>query len=275
MKCPYCGQHNDADEDKCVYCGKSLQRAHKEQSVILTGMIAIVFILLVGSAGFMFTTRGLDMSLINQNTINDTLTAAADDTTTQTGTEDAAAAEEATDSTGTDTQAASSTSSITGSLVDASQVREVMDLEGYSRVTISEAAATSTTPAEDGGDLYGPQSAVDDSDDTSWQEGADGQGVGEQLTLTFDRDYGVKYIFLKLGSWTSENYYYQNNRPETLAITVGGNTFNVSFPDEMTEYCVELSDTVTTNQITLQIENAYVGTAWDDTCITNVEVEGF
>ena len=275
MKCPYCGQHNDSEEDNCIYCGKSLRRAHKEQSIILGGMIAIVFILLVGSAGFLFASRGLDMSLINQNTINDTIQAQAETETTEEAQAEAAPETEE-QTTETETEAPQvSVAQVTGTLVDADHVREVMDLEGYSRATIAEATATSSTPADDGSDIYTAKSAVDDSDDTSWQEGADGQGVGEQLLLNLDRDYGVRYIFLKLGSWTSENYYYQNNRPETLSITVGDSTFSVSFPDQMTEFCVELSEDVTTSQIVLQIENAYVGTAWDDTCITNVEVQGY
>lgn len=275
MKCPYCGKKNDLDEEKCVYCGKSLKRAHKEQNIILTGMIAIVFVLLIGTAAFMFAMRGLDMSLIDQNTINTAIAEAQDDaeeTADSTAVPEAAAAE------GQEqpepTQEAAEVQ-VGGTLVNASDIREVMDLQGYSRAVITDAQATSTTPADDGSDLYGPQSAIDDSDDTSWQEGADGQGVGEQLILTLDRDYSVKYVFLKLGSWTSDNSYYSNNRPETLNVTVGGNTFSISFPDEKTEYCIELSQDVTTNQVVLQIQNAYVGSAWDDTCITNVEIEGY
>ncbi len=275
MKCPYCGQKNDLDEEKCVYCGKSLKRAHKEQNIILTGMIAIVFVLLIGTAAFMFAMRGLDMSLIDQNTINTAIAEAQDDAEE---TADPTAVPETEAAEGQEqpepTQEAAEVQ-VGGTLVNASDIREVMDLQGYSRAVIADAQATSTTPADDGSDLYGPQSAIDDSDDTSWQEGADGQGVGEQLILTLDRDYSVKYIFLKLGSWTSDNSYYSNNRPETLNVTVGGNTFSISFPDEKTEYCIELSQDVTTNQVVLQIQNAYVGSAWDDTCITNVEIEGY
>ena len=83
---------------------------------------------------------------------------------------------------------------------------------------------------------------LDGNLETSWQEGVDGSGIGEQVTFYLDRVYEVNYLAFNLGNWRTDDYYRQNNRPETLKITMNGRETLVEFPDEKTKQWVAVEE---------------------------------
>ncbi|MCK4515561.1 MAG: ankyrin repeat domain-containing protein [Spirochaetaceae bacterium] len=148
---------------------------------------------------------------------------------------------------------------------------------------------------EDSGipDRYSADKAVDDTLSTSWVEGVEGPGVGEQLAFLISRETSVIEIFPGYGD---ERYFIPNNRLRranlTIYVFVAGVTekavvFSVEqllhaeleFDDRpaIQEFEVELPEIDVLPQFgtvfaVIEIVDVYPGTRWDDTCIAEVRV---
>lgn len=157
---------------------------------------------------------------------------------------------------------------LTVSLVDAEQA----DMTGYSRVGVREAMASSVVEQE-GYDNTAAM-AVDGDVITSWQEGADGDGINEFINLKLDREYEVRYITLNLGNWRDQDRYDKNNVPKTLTIWLDEKSFKVNFPHEQTQFCLEFSRDCPASEIYVRIDDVYEGSLWDDTCISEIGIYG-
>ena len=156
--------------------------------------------------------------------------------------------------------------------IEFSLVLAPVDLSEYYQLPVINASASSVINQE--GTDNSAMKAVDGSEKSSWQEGVDGDGIGESIHLGVDQPRAVKYLSFKLGNWNSDKYYDGNNRPKELLITVGDVTQSVVFPDGKEEYWVELSGECETSEINLTIRSVYSGSQWDDTCIAEVSIYG-
>lgn len=157
---------------------------------------------------------------------------------------------------------------ITASLVD----RASASVDSYAKVSVIQADATSVISQE--GVDNSPMKLFDGLDDTNWEEGVDGYGIGESLWFDFDREYKVKYITLRLGNWKSDKYYYGNAKPKTMTIEMGDFSTQITFSGEKKEECVELSQPWPSTYMKLTIDEVYTGTSWEDTCINELEIYG-
>ena len=146
------------------------------------------------------------------------------------------------------------------------------DLTGYRPVNVVNASASSTIVQEKT-DNY-PMLLFDGRDDSSWQEGVEGYGIGEWVSWNMDRKYNIKYIGFKMGNWASDYYYYGNARPKTIVLTAGDFTGQITFTNERAVQWVELSNEVTADSMRIQINDVFPGTTWKDTCITEILVYG-
>lgn len=151
-------------------------------------------------------------------------------------------------------------------------VSEPGDFGDYYKLTVKEASASSVISQE--GTDNSAMKAADGNEKTSWQEGADGDGIGESLHLSFEKSYNIKYMSFRLGNWNSWEYYDGNNRPRELEITVGEVTQIITFPDGKNEYWVEFSKECPASDIDVEIKSVYQGSQWDDTCIAEIGVYG-
>ncbi len=148
-----------------------------------------------------------------------------------------------------------------------------VDKSGYSKVVISSSSASSTIKQEN----YDNSSNMTYDGDviTSWQEGAEGYGIGEFLHYEFAREYDIKCITFNMGNWRTEELFYQNCRPKDITVWVGDKSFDITVPDGMTEYCMELSREVPASEVFIQINSVYTeGTDCEDTCISEVGIYG-
>ena len=151
-------------------------------------------------------------------------------------------------------------------------VGEPGDFEQYYKLSVEEASASSAISQE--GVDNGADKAVDGNPRTSWQEGVDGDGIGESVHLKLSKPYMVKYMSFRLGNWNSREYYEGNNRPKELEITAGDVTQTVTFPDGQVEYWVEFSQECPASEIGVAILSVYEGSQWDDTCIAEIGIYG-
>ena len=146
------------------------------------------------------------------------------------------------------------------------------NLAGQSLIGITAAAASSTISQS--GTANDPILVFDRRDETSWQEGVSGYGLGEWLKASFDGNYKVKYMAFKLGNWKNDKYYYGNAKPKTLEILIGDFRGEITFPDERAVQWVEFSKEVDANAMEITIRDVYAGTSWQDTCIAAIDVYG-
>ena len=156
---------------------------------------------------------------------------------------------------------------VTAKLVDISQV----DFTEYKQVRVASAEASSVIQ-QDNGAVNTPMMMFDENIETNWQEGVDGPGLGEWVDAKFRQESGIKYLTFKLGNWKTSRYYYGNNKPSKMTITVGEFSQQIEFPDEWTEFCLEFSRPCQADGIYMTIDEVYPGTDWDDTCITDMRV---
>ena len=156
---------------------------------------------------------------------------------------------------------------VTAKLVDISQV----DFTEYKQVRVASAEASSVIQ-QDNGAVNTPMMMFDENIETNWQEGVDGPGLGEWVDAKFSQESGIKYLTFKLGNWKTSRYYYGNNKPSKMTITVGEFSQQIEFPDEWTEFCLEFSRPCQADGIYMTIDEVYPGTDWGDTCITDMRV---
>ena len=133
--------------------------------------------------------------------------------------------------------------------------------------------ANASSTLFDGAIDYLPGYAIDGDLNTSWVEGAKGHGIGEFLVLEFDHTQEIDLLSLRLGYVHNVNRdnYLANNRPSKLKFEFSdGSSVEYSFKDVNEEHFIQLNRPVHTSFVILTIEDVYLGTVDDDTCITEV-----
>ena len=113
---------------------------------------------------------------------------------------------------------------------------------------------------------------------TPWAEGAEGDGIGESITLNVKRPLPLYAILIRPGyyEYDREDPWWKNNRVAQLEVTLNDeHTFTESIPDERFEnpYLIRIRDySKPVNKIKLVIKGVYRGTEFRDTCISLVEL---
>ena len=280
MKCPYCGHKNPTTSRRCARCGRRLDRIkerRRERRILIYGGILILLILAAGVGAMFAISKVMDTatSAANQPQKVKIVTTPTPEITEEPEEEEPAAASSSSAAEEEEPQeeVEEKPAEVTASLVDDSRKSQI-PLLGYAPVTVANATATSTIVQE--GIDNSPYVLYDGQYWSSWQDGVEGDGLGENITFTFDRDYQVKFIVLRLGNWYStDDYYIRNNRPEKMTFEIGGKSFEVTFPDEKREFCLEFSEDLTAASLRMTINSVYKGTEYEDTCINEVDVYGY
>ncbi len=117
-----------------------------------------------------------------------------------------------------------------------------------------------------------PEYLFDGDIQTNWQEGTAGNGIGEYVSYEFKEVFTVDAMTFQLGNWKTKEYYYGNNRPKTLTIAMGEQSWTVTFPDEWVEFGLKFSSPVRTDTLKMTIDDVYKGNEWNDTVITDIGV---
>lgn len=125
-------------------------------------------------------------------------------------------------------------------------------------------------------------SAMVDGDlETSWQEGADGDGLGESAMLDFGREVEVQMVEMYLGNWRSDDWFYRNNVPSEVDLYCYGaqdgtfETITVANENYGRTVCwVEFSHPIPLRYLEVYINEVYQGNQYDDTCIAEIVVYG-
>lgn len=125
---------------------------------------------------------------------------------------------------------------------------------------------------------YGPYNVLDSSLSTCWAEGESGSGQGCFIKLYSDDVVAVNEIDIMNGYCKTEGLFYKNNRVKELKISFSdGTEKNVMLSSEFSEQPnhIVLDEPVKTTYIKFEIVSVYEGTAYDDTCISEISVSGY
>ena len=146
---------------------------------------------------------------------------------------------------------------------------DTLSLEDLTQIQILTAEATSALSGNKAS--YGPDKAYDGDLQTSWQEGANGYGLGESITFTFDRSQPISCIVIYGGSFRTRESFYENGRLKRFTITFSdGTSYSYDVEDTFEPGLVYFEVPVNTKSVTLRIDEVYAGTKYEDTVISEI-----
>ena len=124
------------------------------------------------------------------------------------------------------------------------------------------------------GTVYGAAFLNDGDTSTPWEEGVEGDGIGEQITYEPEAGTKLQVIRIYPGNGRSDKAFQENNRPKTITLEIDGKKQALNFDDAGHFYTFSSKKPVTAKQVKLIIDSVYPGSKWQDTCISEVEFYG-
>jgi hypothetical protein len=140
-------------------------------------------------------------------------------------------------------------------------------------------AVASSTLAAQGEHKYDVENIKGVHSDAAWAEGAEGDGIGESITLTVPRPLPLDAIMIMPGYHTFEGpQWTNNNRVAELEITLNGeHTFAAAIPDQKFAklYPIPVRGYAKpVNTVKLVIKAVHRGAGARDTCVSQLELRG-
>ena len=145
-------------------------------------------------------------------------------------------------------------------------------MSAVSMSAISNITASSYTPV-DSGVTYYASNLIDNSLSTCWSDGVSGIGIGETITINFDKEYLVSGLTIYNGYQKSSALYYGNARVKEMSITFSdGTSLTVTLNDTTAMQQISFSEDVNTSSLVLEVVSAYSGNKYQDVCLSELEV---
>lgn len=140
-----------------------------------------------------------------------------------------------------------------------------------SDVSIAETYASSYLSEPQYNIVHPPSNVLDGKNSTAWVEGADGQGVGESLVITFSQICKVSGFIINAGYQKNSDIYQKNCRPAQMTITFSNSSsLSVDLSDYNGAQQVIFDYPVETSSITFSINSVYAGNKYQDTAISEI-----
>lgn len=147
------------------------------------------------------------------------------------------------------------------------EVRDVTPAIDMSKVDFFTASST----LKWNGIEYPAYQIADGSLEKAWQEGAEGFGIGESISLIFDNTYRVSGMVINAGYQKSSDLYYENGRPKDILITFSdGNVQRFFLEDCCEEQVITFDSPIDTSFVQIKILSVYEGEKYEDTSISEV-----
>lgn len=119
---------------------------------------------------------------------------------------------------------------------------------------------------------YVASNVIDNNKATAWVEGAEGDGIGEYLTLFADVNAPVNGIKILNGYNKDADIYAKNNRVEFVRITLStGDIYETRLEDSYNTYTtVDFDGPKNIEGMRIEILSVYPGNKYQDTCISEI-----
>lgn len=122
---------------------------------------------------------------------------------------------------------------------------------------------------------YSVWNVMDGDLSTCWSEGVDGYGAGEKIQLLFATTYRVSSVTIYNGLETKQELFEKNGRVQEMTVSFsGGEQYRFMLNDGWGSAVstFTLPQPADTSYIELTINSTYPGTAYEDTCISEIEL---
>lgn len=146
-------------------------------------------------------------------------------------------------------------------------------LSGLEHLTGGTLAVSSQLTGKSG-TVYGAAFLSDGDTSTPWEEGVEGDGIGEQITYEPEAGTKIQAIRIYPGNGRSDSAFQENNRPKTMTLEIDGKKQTLDFDDAGHFYTFSSKKPVAASEVKLIIDSVYQGSKWQDTCISEVEFYG-
>lgn len=280
MNCPYCNYPNEKDSRFCENCGAPLPaKQPRNHTGLIIAITVVILAAICGITAILLFNPGSEKKTAAETLPEETSSAeisSSENASSLFSASKTKAPETVPEQ--SESETVPSSQSTVGTIptteapaaVTATLANGIPSgLSSCVKVSASNASASSTI-IQSGYD-NSALCLVDGKDETSWQEGVSGSGLGEYAEIQYTDSSNIKYIAFKLGNWRDDDYFYGNNRPKTLTLTFDGNeSYTVTFPSEKSVYYLEFSSPVTASHLRITIDEVYPGLNWDDTCIAEI-----
>lgn len=119
---------------------------------------------------------------------------------------------------------------------------------------------------------YFPQNIVDNNKNTCWAEGISGDGIGETIVVSCEKEFTFNKIKIYNGYCKSKELFNDNNRPKILKLSFDNGQHHEAFLKDGYENHVQEIDVskITTKNVTIEIIDVYEGNKFKDTCISDI-----
>ena len=139
-------------------------------------------------------------------------------------------------------------------------------LTGYTKVYFRDAVATSEL--QEGDICFIADNAINLNLYRPWVEGVKGDGIGQSITMKFEKTETVNILGFQIGYASTQDLYDINNRPRTVRISFSdGSEFDYTFRDTREEQYIQLNRPIKSDFIKVEILDVYPGTECSDTCL--------
>ena len=120
---------------------------------------------------------------------------------------------------------------------------------------------------------YSPKNVLNEDSDSCWAEGAEGDGIGESITLYADSPQLIRKICICNGLCSDRETFYRNNRVDECTISFDDGEFFITLHlsgawDEQPEYFL-LENPIYASSVTVRIDSVFQGED-SDTVITGI-----
>jgi len=118
------------------------------------------------------------------------------------------------------------------------------------------------------------ENAFDAREDTMWTEGVWGNGVGEAIEIRLDEYHNVNGLTIYNGSRANHDFYEKYGRVKTIKITFSdGSQRQYEVADNFYGTSqVNFINPIRTDTLKIEILEVYEGTTYQDTCITDINI---
>jgi hypothetical protein len=116
---------------------------------------------------------------------------------------------------------------------------------------------------------YQPIKLFDGDPKTMWIENATGPGIGESVTVGFEKAITIDEIQFMPGCFWAD-YWKQNYRVKRLEVKLDGKAFTVDFKDEMVVQSLKLNAPMSFKTAGFTIKDVYPTIKWEDTAISEI-----
>ena len=137
-------------------------------------------------------------------------------------------------------------------------------------------ARASSTLAPASGIRYDAPLVLDGDRRTAWNEGVEGPGVGETITVRLRERSWVATIVVRNGYQKSDTTFLSNMRAKSVRLTTDdGSSFVITLQDDQGEQAVALPEPVLARELVFEVREVYPGERYEDLAISEISALGW